>query len=122
MDSMIEGIASLYKPIFARAVVYMLQATEYNASAYLKWFWRTSNFSQVMYRKSLVMTRPARLLLAALRWGMLAQFIIAVALGWWAWQDGGTLAMWLVLLLLLLTPIIWAHLIVVPLLLGRWLI
>lgn len=119
---MIEGIASLYRPIFARAVVYMLQASEYNVSSYLRWFWRTSDFSRAMYRKSLVMTRPAKLLLTAMRAGMLLQIIVAAILGWWGWRTNRPAVPLLGLALFLSTPIVWAHLIVLPLLIGRWLI
>jgi len=114
-------ILSLYRLGFAKTIVYMLQASEYNTGAYLKWFWNTDNFDRVMHRKQLVMTRPARFLLAFIRLGMLAQLVFAAIL---LYKDIHTEIIGLVLLVLfvLSTPIVWANLVVVPLVLGRWLI
>jgi UDP-N-acetylmuramoyl-tripeptide--D-alanyl-D-alanine ligase len=118
----VKGLLSLYKPGYATALVYMLQNTEYRAGPYLKWFWRTQNFDAVMYRRTLDRTRPAKLLLLALRTGMFLQFAVGAGLiVQWLWQDlpGG----WQFgVALILLNPIIWAHLVAVPLALGRWLI
>lgn len=113
---------SPYRSGFAPALVYMLQSTEYQPGPYLRWFWRTEDFSTVMRRRTLERTGPAKLLLAALRTGMFLQFAIGVALIiQWAWQDlaGG----WQVGLALVVSyPVVWAHLVAVPLLLGRFFI
>lgn len=117
---MIGALIGIYRPRFARTVVYMMQATEYKVLPYLKWLWRTNDFSRVMYRKSLIMTRPARLLLVAIRAGMLAQAIAAILLGYGALHSHLSVDFGLSIGLLFITPIAWAHLIVVPLVFGRW--
>ncbi len=113
---------SLYWTQFPVVLTYMLQSTEYQAGQYLRWFWRTADFHDVMRRRELLPTRPARLLLALLRSGMFLQF--AVGFGFvlqWLLQDleGG----WQIGLALMLSyPVVWAHLVAVPLCLGRWLV
>jgi UDP-N-acetylmuramyl pentapeptide synthase len=119
---MISAIVSLYGWRYPSVLVYMLQSTEYCAGPYLAWFWRTQNFSRVMHRRALDPTKSARLLLAALRVGMLAQ-IVAGLLLIGLWRFNGLAAGWeFGLALVLAYPIVWAHLVVVPLLFGRWLI
>lgn len=119
---MLEALITIYRPRFARTIIYMLQATEYKIGPYLRWFWRTSNFSRVTYRKDLVMTRPARLLLRALQLGMILQYIAAAVFIYVGLGKHSYPLTQLASALLLITPILWAHLVVVPLLLGRWLI
>jgi UDP-N-acetylmuramyl pentapeptide synthase len=110
---------SPYQSGFATILVYMLQSTEYQPGAYLRWFWRTTDFSAVMRRRSLDRTRSARLLLAVLRFGMFLQFTIGaslIVLSIWQGLAGG----WQVgLALIVLYPVVWAHLVAVPLALGR---
>jgi len=117
-----KSLLSMYKPAFAIALVYMLQNVEYRPGPYLAWFWRTQNFNTVMKRRSLDRTVPARLLLAALRSGMFLQCAVGIGLvvQWFliglpaGWQIG--------LALILLYPIVWAHLVTIPLALGDWLV
>lgn len=119
MTQMIRGLISLYCWQYPRALVYMLQSTEYRAGPYLIWFWQTTDFSRVTYRRELDKTKAARLLLLALRIGMAAQIVAGLtllALWYWSGLDGG----WQFGLALLLSyPLVWAHLVVVPLVLGR---
>jgi len=97
----------------------MLQSTEYQALPYLRWFWQTNDFSRIMYRRHLEPTKAARMLLLALRVGMLLQAMAGlVLLALWFLADWrGGLAFGLALLIF--TPVLWAHLLVVPLVLGR---
>lgn len=119
---MIRAVWSLYRPRAATVLTYMLQNTEYQVGPYLRWFWRTQDLGRVMYRRDLVPTRPARLLRAVLLAGMFLQFSVGIALlVQWAWQ--GIEPGWqLGLALIVSYPIVWAHLVVVPLALGRWLV
>jgi UDP-N-acetylmuramoyl-tripeptide--D-alanyl-D-alanine ligase len=100
----------------------MLQNTEYHAGAYLRWFWQTIHFERVMYRRTLERTRAAQLLLVALRAGMLLQIGIGLAFigAWHAGRMEGGLAFGVAILLAY--PVLWAHLLVVPLELGRLLV
>jgi UDP-N-acetylmuramoyl-tripeptide--D-alanyl-D-alanine ligase len=116
-----KGVLSLYSPRFSRTVVYMLQASEYDVAAYLNWLLRTDDFSRVMHRKQLVVTKPAGLLLAFMRLGMLAQLVFAAYL----FQRNihmAVIELIFLVLFVLSAPVVWANLVVVPLVLGRWLI
>lgn len=119
---MISAIFSLYRPRFARAIVYMLQADEYKVVPYLHWLWRTTNFNKVMRRKELVETSVAKALLNALRAGMLAQIVFAAWLIYRTSRDNSIVGVALSVVFLLSTPIVWAHLVAIPLALGRWMI
>ena len=117
---MISGLVSLYLPSYPSVLVYMLQSTEYEAVPYLKWYWRTKNFNDVMHRRTLDKTKSARMLLLALRLGMLAQILIGllfIYLGGWHQLTGGVA---FGAGIILLYPVLWAHLVVLPLVLGRY--
>ncbi len=104
---------------FSKTIVYMLQATEYQAGPYLRWFWRTQDFSRVMYRRELHRTKAARLLRSAVVSGIAVQLVLALrCFVLWRWDDfaGG---LYFGLALVLSYPLVWAHLVVVPLVLGR---
>lgn len=89
----------------------MLQNSEYNVGEYISWLWRTSDFSQVMYRKQLIATKKAKLL-KILLWLMAG----LTAIGSVVFVLNG---LWLAgLLLIIITPWILAYLIVIPLWLG----
>jgi UDP-N-acetylmuramyl pentapeptide synthase len=116
---MIGGLLSLYRPGYLKAIVYMLQSTEYQVGPYIRWYWRTTNFSTVMQRRTLDRTRAAKLLLLALRTGSLMQVAVGLAcvyLGVTHSFVGGTA---FGLAIILLTPLMWAHLVIIPIFLGR---
>jgi UDP-N-acetylmuramyl pentapeptide synthase len=116
---MIRKFTGLYRPAYVTVLVYMLQSSEYQVGSYLRWVWRTDDFDAVMRRRSLELTRPAKLLLLALRLGILVQIlfgILLVYLGSWHHLSGGVA---FGAAAILVYPFVWAHLIVVPLLLGR---
>ncbi len=119
---MLSAALSMFRPLFAVTVVYMLQATEYDVKAYLKWFWRTSDFNKIMYRRTLVRTRAARMLLLVVSVGMAAEIIFAAHLAILAAQNHSVARWFVALAVFLATPIVWAHLVTLPLILGRWLI
>jgi len=112
-------IIAPYLPSYAVTVVYMLQNTEYHIWPYLRWFWRTQDFSKVERRRQLQRTKPARLLLLTLWCGMALQILaglLLIALWYWHGLAGG----WAFGLALIISyPVIWAHLIIVPLVVGR---
>lgn len=117
---MFSSLLEMYRLRFARTIIYMLQATEYQVGPYLRWLWRVKDFSQVAHRKELVKTRRASLLLSVVRTGMLAQFLAALLWGAVAIKrkdPGGLFA----IDLLVSIPIVWSHLIVGPLFFARWL-
>ncbi|MEI7683261.1 MAG: Mur ligase family protein [Candidatus Saccharibacteria bacterium] len=100
----------------------MLQSTEYEAKPYLKWFWRTKDFSSVMYRRKLEKTRVASSLLLLISLGMVLQVVLGLALLYLG-NHRGRLPLTLCGTLLVITyPFVWAHLLVLPLALGRLLV
>lgn len=118
----LRGLISLYRPGFPTALVYMLQSTEYQVPAYLAWFWRTANFNGVMHRRSLDRTKAARLLLSALRLGIVIQILLGAGLVVWGFTNDQPLAADGGLVMLASYPVLWAHLLIVPLIFGRLLI
>ncbi|HEY5442084.1 MAG TPA: Mur ligase family protein [Candidatus Saccharimonadales bacterium] len=116
---MMRKLLSQYRPSYPTVLVYMLQGSEYRVGPYLKWVWRTQDFTTVMHRRQLELTRPARLLRLALRLGILLQILVGmglVYLGGWHNLAGGVA---FGLALIIIYPFLWAYLIVLPLLMGR---
>jgi UDP-N-acetylmuramoyl-tripeptide--D-alanyl-D-alanine ligase len=117
---MLAGLISIYRPNFTSVIVYMLQSTEYEPRAYLKWLVRVGDFNKVTYRRKLVKTKPARMLLGFLRLAIFAQIVIGLYLILAAGNHHENLMLGVAPIIV--APILWAYLIVVPLLLGRWFI
>lgn len=115
------GYLSLYLPSYAPALVYMLQNTEYQIKPYLSWYWRTKDFRSVMHRRSLESTRAAQALLFVLYVGLLVQIVCGIILIWLYFTERLVGGWQLGLGLLLSAPIVWAHLVVIPLWLAKWL-
>lgn len=117
---MIRSLISLYLPSYPKVLVYMLQSTEYQVAPYLQWVGRTNDFSTVMKRRRLDKTKAARLLLLAARLGITLQ----LALGAWLIYSGvtGTVVggVFFGAALIIVYPLIWPYLMVLPLQLGRW--
>lgn len=119
---MMSLITAPYRPRYAVILVYMLQSTEYRIWPYLKWLWRTQDFSKVEQRRQLQRTQPARLLLLVLWCGMAIQILIGlwlIAL-WYLQSFTGGWAFGLALLISY--PVVWGHLILLPLAAGRLII
>jgi UDP-N-acetylmuramoyl-tripeptide--D-alanyl-D-alanine ligase len=116
---MIKRLLSFYSSRYAVTLIYMLQSTEYQVKPYLRWYWRTSDFNQVMYRRKLHRTKIATVLLLILMLGMTLQIMAGVTLVW-LWNNQGLNGGWQFGLALLISyPVVWAYLIVLPLVLGR---
>jgi UDP-N-acetylmuramoyl-tripeptide--D-alanyl-D-alanine ligase len=109
----------MYDFKYARTIVYMLQSTEYAPRPYIKWLWRTKNFHTVMHRRTLEMTRPARMLLLAMRLGILAEIIIGLVLICLDVSHHLAGGIEFGVTLIVVYPMVWSHLIVVPLILGK---
>lgn len=116
---MIHQLVSLYRPNYPTVLVYMLQNTEYHVRPYLEWLNRTQDFNQVRRRRQLERTRAARLLLMAIRLGILVQIVLGlllIYLGLWHDLAGGVA---FGLAVILAYPFVWAYLAALPLFLGR---
>jgi UDP-N-acetylmuramoyl-tripeptide--D-alanyl-D-alanine ligase len=119
---MIKAIFSLYRPRYVTTLVYMLQNSDYHIDSYIAWYWRTQNFNHVMYRRKLDRTKVAQMLTLFLSLGMILQVFIGLWLiGQWEWHSftGG---LYFGLALILSYPVVWAHLVTLPLIVGRVLI
>lgn len=116
------NILSIYWPSYPMAVIYMLQSVEYQPGPYLRWYWRTSNFHRVMRRRTLQRTKAAKLLLLAVSLGMAIQIFAGLGLLWLGLAQQMPGAWALGLALLISYPLVWAHLVLLPLVLGRILI
>jgi UDP-N-acetylmuramyl pentapeptide synthase len=119
---MLRSILYLYRPTFGRTIVYMLQSAEYQPDTYLKWFWRVQDFAKVSYRKKLVPTKAAKMLLGAFAAGELATILLSAGLFIHGLANHSSAETFYALALLLAAPILWAHLIILPLVLGRFFI
>ncbi|MDB5181836.1 MAG: hypothetical protein JWP13_599 [Candidatus Saccharibacteria bacterium] len=118
---MIGSLKAFYlKP--ATIITYMLQSTEYEVGPYLKWYWRTQNFAAVMKRRTLNSTRRAALLRTVLRMGMLLQVIGGLVMIFFGSRSEYVELIWFGIALVISYPVVWAHIVVVPLLLAKWLI
>lgn len=119
---MIRAMLSLYSPHYPTTLIYMLQNTDYRVLPYLAWFWRTQDFSTVEHRRRLHRTRAARALLLILRFGILFEVAAGFAL-LYAWLRFGWPGFWgFGLAVIIAYPVVWAHLIVLPLVLARMVI
>lgn len=100
----------------------MLQSSEYREGPYLKWVWRTRDFNKVRSRKDLDLTRPARMLLRVVQLGIIIQIAVAVFLIYLGLQNDLAGGVAFGFALLLIYPLLWAHLLLVPVAFGRWFI
>lgn len=122
MKRILRLILSPYLPSYPATLVYMLQNTEYYATPYLAWYWRTQNFSEVAKRRELHRTRAALLLLVVTYAGIAVQILLGLYCIL-RWTQGDLAGGWAFgLALIVAYPVVWAHLIVLPLSLGRALI
>jgi UDP-N-acetylmuramoyl-tripeptide--D-alanyl-D-alanine ligase len=117
-----KGLLTRYKLSYLRTLVYMLQASEYNVRDYLGWYRRTRHFDQVERRKYLVYTLKARSLLLILAVSGIVGILGGVAGTALAAVQGEWGIVILSILMILLTPFIQPYLVLIPLVLGQWLI
>lgn len=97
----------------------MLQATEYDVRAYLKWVHQVDDFRRVMHRRSLDNTSVARAFVLFLRIGIGMQLFLAIALLVYAWSADSVVATSTSTVLLLSAPIVWALLVIFPLIIAK---
>ncbi len=117
-----KSLIFMYSWRYAEVLVYMLQSTEYKVPDYVKWLHRTKNFSKVMYRRQLDKTKAARMLVAAMRFGMILQVLIGLLILVFGYRSDNFLVFGLGVFLVFSYPTIWAYLVTLPLQFGRWFI
>ena len=74
-----KHLLSRYSPRYVRSLVYMMQASEYYTSDYLRWYHRTGDFAHVEKRKKLDLTAKARVLL----WSGYGLWVIFLIIALW---------------------------------------
>ncbi len=117
---MIESLLSLYSWQYPRALVCMLQNSEYGLSSYLRWYWRTNDFSRILHNRLIIETPHTRRLMAILRLGILLQVAAGLCLIA-RWGHSNLVGGWQFGLALILSyPIVWAHVLALMVVL-RWL-
>lgn len=118
----VKRLVHLFSLDYTKVVIYMLQSTEYDPIPYVKWFWRVEDFTKVMYRRNLKMTKAARLLLTAIRAGVFAQYITGLVFAALAISSHSLSDALVAFALIVSAPVVWAQLITLPLIAGRRLI
>lgn len=119
---MLDGLLSMFSTTYAVTIIYMLQSTEYQVMPYLRWYWRTNNFSTVTKRRQLERTSFALLLLWVLRLGLLIEILVGLSVLIVSVTRNSIIGCLLSVFIITIAPVLWAHLIAVIVLLGRLLI
>lgn len=113
---MFKNFLFVYTAAFGRTVIYMLQSSEYQIQKYIKWLWSVQDFKKVTYRKQLVRTKPSEMLLWAFYAGYVAAELIGLLIFLFHISNADLVVSGLILMFI--APILIAHLITIPLLLG----
>jgi len=118
----LNSARALYSPEFPRTITYMLQSTEYRIWPYLKWFWRTDDFSKVRSRRELDKTPVAVMILRTITLGIILEIAGGIVLilltignkvpGGWGYGLAAIIAF----------PAVWSQLICLPVALARLLV
>lgn len=116
---MISILLGFYGQRYPETIVYMLQSTEYEVRPYLAWFWRTNDFSKVAKRRTLENTSRAKLLVLVLRLGIILQVFAGLLIIASGITENKSEQVFFGLAVLLSYPIVWAHLITLPLLIAK---
>lgn len=108
---MIRNWFTRYNPKYVRALVYMLQASEYNIGDYLRWYHRVGGFRHIEKRKQLVKTPKALFIFAAAWLMLIGLYAGAVSL---VLSQGSFLHYVVAVVILMLAPYILGYLLLVP--------
>jgi UDP-N-acetylmuramoyl-tripeptide--D-alanyl-D-alanine ligase len=117
-----RSLLSAFAPSYPKTLVYMLQSVEYQAAPYEAWYFRTRDFGTIMHRRQLDYTVAARGLYALLLSGIVLQVLVGLSLLGIGLVRDDLLIASLGVVAALAYPFVWAHVIVVPLIMARWLI
>ena len=114
-----NSFKTFYSPKFPTLITYMLQTSEYRVLDYLIWFWKTDDFSKVQRRKELEKTEVAKLILLTLRIGILLQIFFGLSLIYLNIVNKLIGGYGFGLGIIVLYPVLWSHLICIPVFLAR---
>jgi UDP-N-acetylmuramyl pentapeptide synthase len=119
----IKSLRVLYSPEYMKTIAYMLQSSEYQIGPYLKWFWRTQDFSKVRNRRELDKTPVARAILSTLNAGVFLEVALGIVLIILSINHTIIVYSWILgVAIIVAYPVIWAHLICLPVSLAKLLI
>ncbi len=107
---------------YPQTIVYMLQASEYNLKDYFSWLHRTDDFRSVVKRRQLHYTKKAVLLLGIVWLMLIVLYATALILFLFSLYLSEFLFILPAFLLFVLSPIIVAYGISIPLLVGQKLV
>jgi UDP-N-acetylmuramyl pentapeptide synthase len=100
-------------------LVYMLQNVEYRPQPFLRWFWRTQDFSRIMYRRTLDPTRIARVLRIVVGLGMAAQLVLGLLLVYAGIQGQLPEVVFYGLAVMISYPVVGAHVLAIGIACGQ---
>lgn len=122
MKPLLKSLFALYGPRYAATIVYMLQGTEYQAVPYLRWLWRITDFSAVMKRRTLDNTKAAQMLRLFIILGATVQVLAGLAIAAVGYYHSRPIVIGFGLVVIGIYPLVWAHAVLLPLVLGRYFI
>lgn len=108
---MIKKLLSRYSPRYVRELVYMMQASEYYARDYLRWYHRARNFGAIEYRKRLEVTPKATILLIS-AWMIVLAALAVIVFGV---RSGSDIPLFVAIGLIVTFPFLLAYAMLVPL-------
>lgn len=117
-----KAIINLYAPVFCKALVYMMQSTEYRVVPFLAWFWQTKDFGSVMYRRTLDETRAATALLLFVGGGMYGQMLLGASVVAVGVNESLSELVFFGLAIVFIAPILWAHILALAVATARLLL
>lgn len=117
-----SGIFHLYSHRYIYAIAYMMQSCEYELAPFLRWFWRTRDIGRVTYRKKLIITKVVIGILIFGSTVIVAQYLLVGYLVYQGFVQDSVGNYFLASGVLFAQPIITAHMMIIPVLLGSWLI
>jgi len=106
-------------PSYPQTIIYMLQCSEYRPKDYFAWLHRSTNFRLVMKRRKLDYTRKAILMLAVAWFILITTYIISLILFIQSIILVNLLFAILAIILFIISPLVIAYGIAVPLWLGQ---
>jgi len=104
---------------YPKVIIYMLQGSDYRTKEYIKWLHRSYDYRKVMKRRKLDYTLKARLLLTIAWFILLAIYTLTIILMVQSIIGSDILMVALAIILFVISPLIIAYGIIIPLRIGK---
>lgn len=108
---------SMYMPGFSRSLMGLIRKNSYNSLAYIKEFWQTQNFRLVKTADTL--TTTDKTLTKVWQVFIYAQIIAGILVASSGYNDKLYENLYFGAATIIAAPVVWAHLIIIPLFLKR---